>query len=289
MTMSKNEWKNLVSVAGRMLLALVFVFSQTAWAGQNEQTKDKPASPQKANAQQAGEKLSSPAATAKAQSSQAQGEESESSVAEGKPGDPSHQGIKVHGHWTIEVRNPDGTLIRHVEFENSLSAGQGNVILSQILARRATVSHWQIVLLPLIGAGPCLDSGGNPISCIIAEPEPNGACPSSNSGLTCPASNVFPTLNTPTLDGNSNLVLSGQATAAMNSNVGTVGTSLHICNPTISPNAAPCPGTTGQSIVGFTEAIATTGPGIPTSPTFNSPIPVSPGQVIAVTVVISFS
>jgi hypothetical protein len=40
-----------------------------------------------------------------------------------KPITPRGQsdGIKVHGHWTIEVRNPDGTLAKHSEFENSLA------------------------------------------------------------------------------------------------------------------------------------------------------------------------
>lgn len=60
---------------------------------------------QKAAAQKANEKQSSVATSAKAQT-QAQGEESESAVAEEKPsGDGRHEGIKVHGHWTIEVRN----------------------------------------------------------------------------------------------------------------------------------------------------------------------------------------
>ena len=34
-----------------------------------------------------------------------------------------HQGIKVHGHWAIEVRDPDGSVVRHVEVENSLVPG----------------------------------------------------------------------------------------------------------------------------------------------------------------------
>src|SRR6267378_4379919 len=29
------------------------------------------------------------------------------------------EGITVHGHWTIDVRNPDGTLVTHREFENA--------------------------------------------------------------------------------------------------------------------------------------------------------------------------
>ena len=32
----------------------------------------------------------------------------------------TQEGIKVHGHWTIEVRNPDGKVVTHTEFENAL-------------------------------------------------------------------------------------------------------------------------------------------------------------------------
>ena len=32
----------------------------------------------------------------------------------------TQEGIKVHGHWTIEVRNPDGKVVTHTEFENVL-------------------------------------------------------------------------------------------------------------------------------------------------------------------------
>ncbi|HSP63214.1 MAG TPA: hypothetical protein VLQ90_09555, partial [Pyrinomonadaceae bacterium] len=38
------------------------------------------------------------------------------------------EGIKVHGHWTIDVRNPDGTLVTHREFENDLQA-DGAIVL----------------------------------------------------------------------------------------------------------------------------------------------------------------
>jgi hypothetical protein len=44
------------------------------------------------------------------------------------PAKGQHEGIKVHGHWTIEVRNPDGKLVSHTEFENSLtSTGQQSI------------------------------------------------------------------------------------------------------------------------------------------------------------------
>jgi len=32
------------------------------------------------------------------------------------------EGIKVHGHWVIEVRNPDGRLVQRRDFENSLTS-----------------------------------------------------------------------------------------------------------------------------------------------------------------------
>jgi hypothetical protein len=48
-----------------------------------------------------------------------------------KPADSGkgpHEGITVHGYWKIDVRNPDGSLARHLEFENSLlEAGSGQI------------------------------------------------------------------------------------------------------------------------------------------------------------------
>ena len=45
-------------------------------------------------------------------------EASEPVASEDAPG-PS-EGIKVHGSWTIDVLEPDGTLVSHVEFQNAL-------------------------------------------------------------------------------------------------------------------------------------------------------------------------
>jgi hypothetical protein len=37
------------------------------------------------------------------------------------PAKGSHEGITVYGHWTIEIKNPDGTVDKHIEFENNLA------------------------------------------------------------------------------------------------------------------------------------------------------------------------
>ncbi len=54
-------------------------------------------------------------------------------------GKGAHEGIKVNGYWKIDVRNPDGTMDKHVEFENSLTTNDpfkdsGDYALSAILA-----------------------------------------------------------------------------------------------------------------------------------------------------------
>ena len=51
------------------------------------------------------------------------------------------EGIKVHGHWEMEVRNPDGTLVTRREFENELhSFGKSKLasVLSTLSSRSPT-------------------------------------------------------------------------------------------------------------------------------------------------------
>ena len=54
------------------------------------------------------------------------------------------EGIAVHGHWTIEVRNPDGTLADRREFENSFRCDKGSQLMSNVLSRRWTPGGWEI-------------------------------------------------------------------------------------------------------------------------------------------------
>jgi hypothetical protein len=57
-------------------------------------------------------------------------------------GKASGEGINVHGHWTIEIRKPDGTLVSHREFENSLVVSAGSQVLSQLLAGQSIEERW---------------------------------------------------------------------------------------------------------------------------------------------------
>ena len=83
------------------------------------------------------------------------------------------EGIKVHGHWTIEVRNPDGTLVTRREFENALTPF-GAVSLAGIFVRALIPGQWRITLE---GSGPggtadspCITDTGSPRTCEIYEP-----------------------------------------------------------------------------------------------------------------------
>jgi hypothetical protein len=69
---------------------------------------------------------------------------------------PRGDGITVHGHWTIDVRNPDGALASHHEFENALEP-TGATALSALLARNGTLPSWQLDLIGASG-GPCVSA-----------------------------------------------------------------------------------------------------------------------------------
>jgi hypothetical protein len=88
------------------------------------------------------------------------------------------EGIKVHGHWTIEVRNADGTLGSRREVENALviwTAG-GQTLLAGLLANYYSDPIWLVYLYgPDISgnaSGPCRHDGSqSPWPCSIVEPE----------------------------------------------------------------------------------------------------------------------
>src|SRR6185295_7630881 len=86
---------------------------------------------------------------------------------EATPG-PPHEGIKVHGHWTIDVREPDGRLVTHREFENALTNGQR--ALAGMMTHTLTAIAWEVLLGSSPDPDPCSYSDGGPTPCEISEP-----------------------------------------------------------------------------------------------------------------------
>jgi hypothetical protein len=164
-------------------------------------------------------------------------------------------GIKVHGHWAIDVRNADGTAVSHTEFENALApAGAGGAwALSAFLSRAFTPGKWIVWL------------GGVPMPC--GGPEGLLACGSREGQPGFLVSR--PTPATVKLEGSATV---DNPNATM---INQVGTQVIYCDSTLSPQACAA----SNSIVGynFTEA------------TINPAITIRNGQIIQFSVVLSFS
>jgi hypothetical protein len=200
--------------------------------------------------------------------------------------------IKVHGHWIIEVRNPDGSLATREEFENALTPGTngGQLVIAGLLARESTPGRWWITLgKPFSSSAPATSP------CVVnryATPQVPAAC-LMYEGLQVPFLNNQPQppigtnadshFNTVTAQGvNDTIVLQGNATAynSQPSQVTEVSTFLTICDRNAPPTLA-CEGP-NTSVVGATNVFGFT------AKTLNRMIPIQSGQVIQVTVIISF-
>jgi hypothetical protein len=286
-TMS-NTMNMSAGVAGRLLLAYLLVLSQSVWAGPSPKPEDNAKPSQKAVAQQASGAQSPVAANAKLQTEAIQGEGSEKAVGEGNPkGDGKRESIKVHGHWTIEVRNPDGAMVRHVEFENSLTLG-GATSLATLLLGTEVQGGFAVFLSNNIAGttGPCSPGAGGATACILfaslINPTPAAFTDETNG---CPGgADCFPL----TIASNATLTgisLTGTAIAGSNGQITDVSVANLTCGPypttatspinTASPSS--CAAGTVSNIYGLTHA------------TLSGPVQVLTGQSISVNVVISFS
>jgi hypothetical protein len=70
-----------------------------------------------------------------------------------EPEPAASDGIQVHGHWTVTVTNPDGTLASVQEFSNELepisdTRGNGPALMTALLAGETSIdpTAWQIAL-----------------------------------------------------------------------------------------------------------------------------------------------
>jgi hypothetical protein len=297
---AKLYWR-FAGVAGRFLLTalLITLPGQSVFAQEKgtptvgAQTNRPPVKTAKAANAQGGEAKKSPEPSSLVKGQEAQNERNESSVGQERPsGDGSHEGIKVHGHWTIEVRGTDGSLVRHVEFENSLDAGftTGGQVISVYPGGAAYLS----AVLTGQWAAPGVNSSSTWVIALVGpagltnfyNTDPNGPCAVGfdacliTSGTTCvtvagTSCNLsIATLGTtPAFTG---IRLSGSVAATQNGQVVTVATLVGSVSCVVTSTSCLPPSATNASFTSSTNF-----PG--------APISVLAGQVIAVTVTISFS
>ena len=179
----------------------------------------------------------------------------------------SEEGIKVHGHWVIVVRNPDGSLAAHREFENSLVNQQ---VLANLLSKGASMGFWSVEIASQQtgGGGPCTNivSATADSPCVIAETNGYG-----------PSDSTEPVTQTLTLTPNGgSLQMQGHVTAQRDGHIFKVATAITTCDPSVAPTSACPQNSAGSKYEIFSMA------GI-------NPVDVTSGQTIDITVTFSFS
>jgi hypothetical protein len=167
------------------------------------------------------------------------------------------EGIQVHGHWVLEIRNRDGSVAQRKEFENSLATGTGNggALLATLLAGSASVGPWLVLF----------SNNGNAALGIT-----------ESAALGC----AFPCSSSLTVSSSAGqLVLQGATPlAAAPTTINSVSTIMSLCPSTISVQACI------QLPTGVPGDYLLTSYTLP-----GTGVTVQAGQDIAVTVTISFS
>ena len=182
-----------------------------------------------------------------------------------KQGSPL-EGIKVHGHWSIVIKNPDGSVASRHEFENALVLTE--TALGDILGRATVIGRWNVAVV----AAACVsqDGVGTPVVCDLEEP----------GGGNCPAASCQSFNNLTVSTANGKAILQGNATATFAAPISTVTTFVSECPRTGTGNYG-LPAVCGNTPASNASVFSSTNP----TPT----ISVLAGQIIQVTVTFSFS
>ena len=180
-----------------------------------------------------------------------------------------HEGITVHGHWVIDVRNPDGTLVSHRDFENALLA-TGKTYAAQLISGAAVPGPWGIALK------------GDSTNGAICTAGVAGACGITQGSASDFGFGVTSSSNLTLTPGSGSFTLSGSIQASSRGSIASVETWQATCVPTVSP--AACTVAAAWTQVVFTGTTLT-------DPSTNQPSPVivQAGQIVQVSVTISFS
>lgn len=198
-----------------------------------------------------------------------------------------NQGVKMHGHWIIDVKNPDGTLVEHRDFENALESS-GPSFLIGMMSGYLTPGDYMIVMGPQSGNGACVATFQYcGIVRSLATYPGLGYCGNyyCGTGLT-----VTPHLGSGGLSsGPFSLVLAGSITANQTGTIGTVYSLISTCaNIGFSGTVNPSTIETSSPASCVTQTATEPWYG-PLSQANITPIAVNSGQIIQVTVTITFS
>jgi len=195
-----------------------------------------------------------------------------------RPPGGQQEGIKIHGHWVIIIRNPDGSVAARREFENALNL-QGSKVLAVLLTQIASGGRWGIAFLGSSATGPCPNGilAGNVMSggpCVIVQ---GSAIYPFSSPYSIAGPGLSLDLTAAVAGANQDqVVLGGSVKALAGSDISFVGTLKGVCAGDTTPISCarlPIP-TALTDFFSGTRLV--------------SPVSVQQGQTIDVTVTFSF-
>jgi hypothetical protein len=197
-----------------------------------------------------------------------------------------HQGLTVHGHWVINIRNPDGTLAQHHEFENSIApTGQG--LLVGLLSGYLVPGDWMVALGPQSGNGAC---NATVQYCGLVHDAATWPAVAYCGQYDCTGSTLSYAYNFGTgFGGPFSIVLSGSITANQTGTIGFVRTILNTC-ANIAYSTTANPGSVETSSPATCVTQTTVQPwNFPFTMANITPISVTSGQQIEAIVTLTFS
>ncbi|SNS72501.1 hypothetical protein SAMN05421770_10277 [Granulicella rosea] len=186
-----------------------------------------------------------------------------------QPAKPGQEGIRVHGHWIVDVKNPDGALVQHHDFQNALLS-TGSQMLAGLLGSEFVPANWAI----LLNGTTSICGSANLCGIVQSLTTQPGAA------LCNPGTAVCDTGLTQTVTNVGSMVLAGNFVATQAGSITTVIGYLGFCLTTPGAAYSPQSCTTGapSSSAGNVFSSAT----IPA-------ITVAAGQTVEVTVTYTFS
>lgn len=202
--------------------------------------------------------------------------------AEAGTGKSGHEGVTVHGHWIIDLKNPDGTLAEHREFENALAQDGGGLLVG-LLSGQIVPGNFAVTLYSS-GTGPC----GQYCYLVPSLTTQPGASYCSGVQPSCAGTlTMTPSYGTG-FNGPFTLTLAGTITASQAGTINFVDSGLTTC-PSVGTGTNP-PG--AATVLPSACAASTTTSGqypYLTGTTLGTVMNVANGQLIQVQVIISFS
>lgn len=196
-----------------------------------------------------------------------------------------NQSLKMHGHWVIDIKNPDGTLAHHHEFENSIQYDGQNYLIG-LMSGYGAAGPWEIYFTStgaVASTSPC-NTGAYPYCAIVFSTTAQPGSFVCGGLYTCATGLTI----TPTFGVGPTLKLSGSIAATQAGSIGFVGTGMSACGGAAGPSGYPTAISTITPTACYTSTTTSFG-GTATSTTLASPIPVASGQIIQVTVTLSLS